>query len=147
MISMKCQRCGAEFETKSKCSKYCEKCRAEMIKARSRAQAEANKAIKKVGVCPNCGKEFVKSVRVKTYCSDKCSRAARRRKAAEVRERERQEEARKRVDEKMKAEKNRQAKLSARDAVVSQYTDEMTGFTVQWRGMRCVAGGHPQARP
>ena len=75
-----CERCGLDFTTGTRTSKYCsERCRTRSAVDRRHA-SRAGEWLRTPVICRKCSKEFCRTLQTgpnKKYCSDKCAAEAR----------------------------------------------------------------------
>lgn len=147
-----CIDCGADISDLPPRTTLCLACKKKHAQESRKANREKRRAAK---VCPLCGKSLAGQIGQRLYCKD-C-------RPYSVNSHEEPPEAREaRIAAKIAKEKERTAKvLASLDeqsvgvarrgisgcGVVVRGVDEHTGCGIEWRGMRCVAGGHPQPRP
>lgn len=138
-----CVDCGAEFDGKSA---RCPRCRIAYRRRQNVARARKNRGTSgKKRVCKTCGADIShlhKSCRYCEACAEKNSRkwdpsAVSQRIALKV---EAQRKRTARVLAEIDAEFGVRRRGSV-DEAVSTYTNKITGNKVEWRGMRCGAGG------
>lgn len=150
-----CIDCGVDISCLHHRANLCLACRVLRRRKNAAAHRERRRTAK---VCPICGKSLAGQTGQRIYCT-KCRPYVQSEKPDD----EPLDEREARISAKLAKEKERTAMVLASlddslarrsrpsvlgdGARVVREVEERTGYAVEWRGMRCVTGGHPQQKP